>query len=139
MCCGSRKVFQSKEELEDAIARYCTFEAAYMEDVTDVIHMFYGAAFSQDIGSWATSNVTDMSFMIYGVTAFNQGIGSWDMSNVTNICGMLYGAPSFCQDFSSWDVFGVMFKEHMFGATDGIQLLPNAWQNDNNLEEMFSS
>jgi surface protein len=46
---------------------------------------------NQEIGSWDTSNVTDMREMFHGATAFNQEIGSWDTSNVTyNTCVTTY-------------------------------------------------
>ena len=44
------------------------------------------AAFNQAIGSWDTSQVTDMRSMFYGAAAFNQPIGSWDTSQVTTAC-----------------------------------------------------
>ena len=41
-------------------------------------------SFNQDISSWNTSNVTDMSYMFRGATVFNQDIGNWVTSGVSN-------------------------------------------------------
>ena len=46
-----------------------------------------GSNFNQDIGSWNTSNVTDMQDMFNKSYSFNQDIGSWDASKVTNMSG----------------------------------------------------
>jgi hypothetical protein len=63
---------------------------------------------------WATSNVTDMSFMIYEATAFNQGIGRWDTSNVTDTSYMINDAKIFNQPIVSWDTSNVTDTGNMF-------------------------
>jgi surface protein len=48
------------------------------------------SSFNQDISSWDTSNVQDMSYMFCNAESFDQDIGDWDTSNVETMNKMFY-------------------------------------------------
>jgi len=54
--------------------------------------------FNQDIGSWNTSNMTNMGYVFQASNAFNQNTGNWDTSNLTNIIDMFAEAFAFNQN-----------------------------------------
>jgi gliding motility-associated-like protein len=89
--------------------------------VTDTSDLFKATTFDEDISSWDTSNVTDMSGMFHGVSVFNQDIGRWDVSKVTNMSYMFgssdsgfNGVVAFNQDLGDWDVGRVTNFRGMF-------------------------
>lgn len=96
--------------------------------VTDMSLIFDGARqFNQDISSWDTSNVTDMNSMFYYADLFNQNIGSWDTSNVTNMNYMFIYALNFNQDISSWDISNVTNMSYMFYRSTAFNQDISGW------------
>jgi surface protein len=66
-------------------------------------------AFNQNIGSWNTSNVTNMGGMFNSATAFNQDIGGWNVSKVTLITNFMasktaanYSATNLDSIYNGW-------------------------------------
>lgn len=87
--------------------------------VTNMAQMFqYCAALNGpvNIGSWNTSNVTDMSNLFNGTTIFNQNISGWDTGSVTDMTNMFASASAFNQPIGNWDVSSVTNMNYMFGA-----------------------
>ena len=64
----------------------------------------YASRFNHDIGSWVTSEVTEMNIMFESARSFNQNIGSWDVSSVTDMCRIFDGAKTFNQDIGKWPI-----------------------------------
>jgi surface protein len=97
-----------------------TTNPAYSADVqASILH------FNQDLSSWDTSAVTNMSQMFRGASGFNNGgqplattAGGWNTSLVTTMFAMFRSCAAFNQDVSSWDTHSVIQMNQMFrGAT----------------------
>lgn len=86
-----------------------------LSNVTDMSYMFYGVPnFGADISSWDVSNVTDMSHMFQNNTTYNQPLNNWDVSSVTNMSSMFEGCSQFNQSLNDWDVSSVTNMNRMF-------------------------
>jgi len=84
-------------------------------NVTDMSTMFQNSenskgTFNQDISKWNTSKVTTMFAMFMRLHGFNQPIGNWDTSRVTNMNSMFQQTTTFNQDISGWNVANVTTK-----------------------------
>jgi surface protein len=77
--------------------------------------MFRSCTFNQNISSWNTSAVTNMSSMFSLNGAFNQPIGSWNTSAVTDMNNM-FSTSNFNQNIGAWNVSNVTSFTNMFGA-----------------------
>jgi surface protein len=116
----------------------------YFIPETSLIKCFNNAtAFNQNIGSWDTSNVIDMSRMFLGAPRFNNGdltnTGqnplNWNTSKVTNMDGMFSFALAFNQQINAsgnyWNtskvtnMLGMFYEALVFNNGD----LTNTGQN----------
>tara|TARA_R110002020_G_scaffold23434_5_gene77940 strand:+ start:1093 stop:2796 length:1704 start_codon:yes stop_codon:yes gene_type:complete len=100
--------------------------------VTNIKAIFAGCAiFNQDIGSWRTTNCTDMGDIFDGATAFNNGgndnIKYWDTSSATNMAGMFYEASSFNQSIDNWDTADVTSMNSMFFSASAFNQDISSW------------
>ena len=95
----------------------------YFLPETSLASCFTNTSFNSDIGSWDTSNVTNMQYMFSYASIFDKDISSWDTSNVTNMSFMFSGAENFNQNISTttlpdnsklWDTARVTDMTGMF-------------------------
>jgi hypothetical protein len=84
-----------------------------MSNVTDISYMFYNRfatdatyygitvlrnrTFNQNINSWNTGNVINMTAVFYGSRLFNQPLDNWDTSKVKGMAQMFSYAVAFNQ------------------------------------------
>ncbi|WP_343624793.1 BspA family leucine-rich repeat surface protein [Flavobacterium lindanitolerans] len=93
-----------------------------------------------NIGSWNTSNVTNMIQVFSRATSFNQDISNWDTRNVTTMAYMFRGASAFNQNISGWNTEKVTDMEAMFQFTQAFNQDISSWNTANvtNMSKMFS-
>jgi surface protein len=91
-------------------------QAWNVENVTDMMWMFYGASsFNQSLEQWNVANVTDMSGMFSEAGEFNQPLAKWDVSsNVTDMSKMFYKAIRFNQPLMEWRIENVTDMTDIF-------------------------
>jgi len=107
--------------------------------VTNMAGMFqYCASLNgpANIGSWNTSNVTDMSNLFNGTTVFNQNISGWDTGSVTDMVNMFASASAFNQPIGNWDVSSVTNMNYMFGSATSFNRDLTNW-NTASVTNMF--
>jgi gliding motility-associated-like protein len=116
-------------------------DAPNLTQVTDMTYMFGNVnGFSQPIGHWDVSKVTNMSGM-FRFNIFNEviGIGDWDVSSVTDMSGMFEYAENFNQPIGGWDVSNVTNMSRMFVAALNFNQPIGDWDVSNvtNMSMMF--
>jgi surface protein len=112
--------------------------------VTTLCVLFHGCnTFNQNIGSWNTSNVINVSYMFGNCTVFNQNIGSWNTSNVTDMAGLFHNARTFNQNIGGWntakvnDLHSVFYNALVFNQNVGswnTHNVTNLWGTFNNAQ-----
>jgi uncharacterized repeat protein (TIGR02543 family) len=117
--------------------------------VNDMSKLFYNNNyFNQNIGSWDTSNVTDMGEMFSGAESFSTDqngkyVGdiliNWDVSMVTNMSYMFNSARSFNMRIGNWDVSSVTNMRQMFSEAISFSQDIGSWDVSNvtDMSRMF--
>jgi surface protein len=108
----------TKDELSYAIASCLTNVASGVQCCAASPYCNSGAgtaSFTDDIGDWDISLITDMSFLFLNQASFNADISGWNTSQVTYMGDMFWGASVFNQPIGNWDTSQVMNMNEMFG------------------------
>ena len=99
--------------------------------------------FNQNLSSWDTSNVTNMSRMFIGnvsLSSTNQNFNSWDTSKVTDMSYMFASTDNMNPQITSWDVSSVTDMESMFQDCRLINQAIGSWDVSSvtNMSAMFN-
>ncbi|EFK57891.1 bacterial surface protein 26-residue PARCEL repeat (3 repeats) [Sphingobacterium spiritivorum ATCC 33861] len=109
-------------------------------NVTNMIQLFGRATrFNQDISNWDTQNVTTMAYMFREARAFNQNIGNWNTEKVTDMEAMFDNASVFNQDISNWNTANVTNMSKMFSSAPVFNQNIGSWNTSKvtNMSYMF--
>ncbi len=101
-------------------------------NVTNMSGMFrnnqaYWSSADRNFNSWDTSKVTDMSEMFLDVENMDPLIASWDVSSVTDMESMFKNCRLINQAIGSWNVSSVTNMRLMFNGTDYFNQDIGSW------------
>ena len=109
-------------------------------NVTDMSYMFFGmsSVTSLDVSSFDTSNVTTMSYMFFGMSSVTSlDVSSFDTSNVTTMSYMFYGMSSVTGlDVSNFDTSNVTTMGYMFKGMGSVTSLDLSNFDTSNVTDM---
>lgn len=108
-------------------------------------NMFKGTpSFNQNISTWTTDRVTNMSYMFDGSTAFNGSLASsgsyiWNTSAVTNFVSMFSTATAFNGNITNWNTSAAQYMQFMFNNAPVFNQNIGSWSTNNvlNMSSMF--
>ena len=80
-----------------------------------------------NVNSWNTSTIINMSFAFQLATNFNQSLNSWNVTNVVNMASMFQNATSFNGDISNWNVSSVQNMAQMFNVASVFNQNIGGW------------
>jgi surface protein len=109
-------------------------------NVTDMREMFKDAtSFNEDVNGWDTSNVNNMCYMFQNAAFFNQDLNNWLTTNVTLMWGMFYKATAFNGNIGNWNTSGVTDMNWMFSEAESFNQDISGWNTSSvtNMGGMF--
>jgi len=99
------------EHLVDKMGNDADLNFLDVSNVTDMSYMVYGwRYFNCDISKWNVSNVKNMEYMFKRCKNFNCDISKWNISKVTKMEDIFYGCDSFKYDLSNWVKINPKFR-----------------------------
>jgi surface protein len=116
--------------------------ANQLHNVTDMSYLLDGVTdFMTDLSLWDTSSVTDMSFLFSNTSNFsNTFVNNWNISSVTNMSGLFYNVTNFIVDLS-WNMSNATNFSYLFaGSIDFNNNFVESWNVSNvvNMSYLFS-
>ena len=80
---------------------------------------FRASSFNQDLSSWDTSNIQDMTGMFAFASNFDQDLSKWNTGSVASMRGTFLGASNFqsCSELLTWDTSNVVDSAMMLRGT----------------------
>lgn len=96
--------------------------------VLDMTRLFNNASlFNQPIGNWNTSNVTSFYMMFAYAYQFNQPLDNWNTGNAINMQGLFTAAIAFNQPLANWNTSNVTTMHSMFAYASSFNQPIGNW------------